>query len=136
MKKNKANFVFRLVLVRRVWREDPSTVVLSNTWIQDLQEARERGLVSPRMYDDFGFFRDRHLFFSAVNVSPSQVWEISDVIECIRWTLKLRHTRTDPLDYSVPGAVSQYFPRSDYSTSDFGTLVEAVAYRGREEDYD
>jgi anaerobic magnesium-protoporphyrin IX monomethyl ester cyclase len=87
-------------------------------------DASKRGIVSPRLYDSFGFFSDPYLFFSGVPLQAEQIWRISDVINLVKWTLRLTDTRREPLAYSIPGAVARFFPRE--SEVDFATLREAV----------
>jgi radical SAM superfamily enzyme YgiQ (UPF0313 family) len=44
------------------------------------QEERERQLVNEAMYDDYGFFRDLYLF-RRVQVGPSDVWDIAEMLD-------------------------------------------------------
>src|SRR5262249_18567114 len=77
------------------------------------EEDRKRGLVNETMYNEYGFFRNLHLFLSGVKLSPRDVWEIEERIGQIQWMASLVATnpRIRPIENAFPEPIAQYFPR-------------------------
>jgi anaerobic magnesium-protoporphyrin IX monomethyl ester cyclase len=92
----------------------------SNLWA----ESRDDGKVSARFYDDFGYFRNPHLFFSAVKISPDEIWKLSEIILTLKWALRAHHKHVQPIAYHVPASVMEWFPKN--FKEGHRTLREAV----------
>ena len=88
-------------------------------------EARAAKLVNASAYEDFGFFTNPYLFFAQNNLSPDQMWEVSDTINTIKWALKAARGSFEPIAYNIPKVLHSTF--GDRSNDGFRTLRDATA---------
>ncbi|MEW6265855.1 MAG: radical SAM protein [Thermodesulfobacteriota bacterium] len=85
----------------------------SRIWI----EFRESEIVHESMYDEYGFFRNLYLFRSGNILKPSEIWELSRVIENIKVLSQLRFPNIKKIDHALPLPIYQYFPENYYDLS-------------------
>jgi radical SAM superfamily enzyme YgiQ (UPF0313 family) len=107
------------VIVRLNWYTQMPGSVL---W----EEDRKREAVGEAMYDDYGFYRDLHLFRSGVKLTPSEVWRVGDIVDKLQLAARARYPeREQTIDFFFPGAIARYFPREtlrDAKTDDTGLI--------------
>jgi len=76
------------------------------------QSEREKLVLTEAMYDEFGFFRNLHFWYSSHRVPPNEAWEIEDLIQEIQWLAHLAHPGKHMIQHSTPWPLARYFPRS------------------------
>jgi anaerobic magnesium-protoporphyrin IX monomethyl ester cyclase len=89
----------------------------SRLWQRDYDE----GLVTPAMYDDYGFFSDLYLFRTAVRLSPREIYDISGTIGSIQAfanAINGRHV----VEHSFPAPIARYFPRESLDSKAAGLV--------------
>ncbi len=72
-------------------------------------KAAIEGKVNASMYDNYGFFRNPYLFFTGVQLSPEEIWDISENITSVINLAKLNDRGEEFIQYRVPEAVRLYF---------------------------
>jgi anaerobic magnesium-protoporphyrin IX monomethyl ester cyclase len=101
------------------------------------QGQREKLVLTEPMYDEFGFFRNLHFWYTSQRVSPSEAWEIEDLILGLQWLAHLAHPGKHMIQHSVSWSLSKYFPRSILNPkSEYAVGLESlrqVAHRSRSE---
>ena len=83
-------------------------------------EARTNELVHESQYDEPGFLRNLALFRSGVTLRPSEIWTISSEIN--EHAARLGGRWRNRVEFGVPPAISQWFPREESSGSDMGLV--------------
>jgi len=81
------------------------------------EDARQRFEVTEAMYDDYGFFRDLHLWHTAITISPSDAWDIVDMIQQLQCISHLTHAGRAMIESAVPAALARYFPQAILPTN-------------------
>jgi anaerobic magnesium-protoporphyrin IX monomethyl ester cyclase len=76
------------------------------------QNLRERFVVSEAMYDEYGFFRNLHFWYSSQQLSPPEAWEVEDLLESLMWLAEVEHPGKRVIQRTVPFLLAKYFPRS------------------------
>ncbi len=84
------------------------------------QADYSNGLITPAMYDDFGFFRDLHLFFSGIHLHPRDIWEIGDIVDQLKILANLRDENQNMIEFALPMPIYQNFPRELWQSEDSG----------------
>jgi len=84
------------------------------------QEEREKQLVNEAMYDDYGFFRDLYLFRAGVQVGPSDVWDITEMLDKMLLVTKVHYRHEEMIEFALPDPIGFYFPRETFSEDDTG----------------
>ncbi len=74
-------------------------------------ESWRRGDVTAAMYNEFGFFRNLHLFRSGVRLSPAEVWEVMDLIQTMHSLVVLAGRPRSTMVYRPPAPIELHFPR-------------------------
>jgi anaerobic magnesium-protoporphyrin IX monomethyl ester cyclase len=82
------------------------------------QEKRDELKVSEAMYDDYGFFRNLHLWYTSQRLSPSEAWEIEDLLQTLVGLAELNHPGKKMIQRSIPIVLAKYFPRSILQADD------------------
>ena len=75
-------------------------------------EARLAERVHQSMYDELGFFRNLYLTRGGIRLSPSQIWEVREFLQHIRWLVSHLHPAEDVMRFGFPPPIAQYFPLS------------------------
>jgi anaerobic magnesium-protoporphyrin IX monomethyl ester cyclase len=79
----------------------------SRLWDEDYRN----GLVTPAMYDDYGFFQNLYLTRLALrNVSPADIYQVAEMIGQLKFVAKLQYGERRMIESAVPDAISLYFP--------------------------
>jgi radical SAM superfamily enzyme YgiQ (UPF0313 family) len=81
-------------------------------------EAWRKGVVTPAMYDEFGFFRDLYLFWTGVRLSPDEIWEVMDVIYTTHSLIVLSGRSKEALTYRPPTAIEINYPHEALNTNE------------------
>ena len=84
------------------------------------EEDRSNQVVNEAMYDRFGFFRDLYLFRSGVQLSPSDIWEITDLLIKLQWLSSLRYQDNPMIEFGIPQQIIENFPKNSISETDSG----------------
>jgi anaerobic magnesium-protoporphyrin IX monomethyl ester cyclase len=84
------------------------------------QEERDKQLVNEAMYDDYGFFRDLYLFRAGVQVGPSDIWEITEMLDKLLLVTKVHYRHDEMIEFALPDPIGLYFPRKTFSENDTG----------------
>jgi anaerobic magnesium-protoporphyrin IX monomethyl ester cyclase len=84
------------------------------------QEEREKQLVNEAMYDDYGFFRDLYLFRAGVQVGPSDVWDITEMLDKLLLVTKVHYRHEEMIEFALPDPIDLYFPKETFSEHDTG----------------
>jgi anaerobic magnesium-protoporphyrin IX monomethyl ester cyclase len=87
------------------------------------EELRQEGKVDLWMYDDFGFFSNKHLFWAGVRLSPQDVKELSNVIRNINAVLLLAKPADDIMQFAPPNWL---FHESTLDFPSHGVLEKGV----------
>lgn len=90
-------------------------------------EAAIAGKVNASMYDNYGFFGNTYLFFSGIQLTPSEIWDISDRLVAVKSLATVNHRGEEMIVYEVPQPVSQNFQKQalgDRSTTALRNLME------------
>ncbi|MEI9989610.1 MAG: radical SAM protein [Rhizomicrobium sp.] len=83
-------------------------------------EAQARGAVTEAMYDDYGFFSDLYLFRSGVNLTPDEIYAISDKVAGVLTLAQVQYPTHNMIEYAFPDPVARYYPRILQSFHDTG----------------
>ena len=85
------------------------------------------------MYDDYGFFRDLYLFRTSCALRPSEIYEIADVADQLRWLSDLPASGRPSIVHHFPTPIAQSFPRARLGGDESGLdNLRAIAHlRGR-----
>lgn len=75
------------------------------------QDFRQKQLVSEAMYDKYGFFKNLYLFRTGVNLMPTEIWEINDMVKQLSWLASLRY-KQKMIFHAMPPQISEQFPRN------------------------
>jgi anaerobic magnesium-protoporphyrin IX monomethyl ester cyclase len=97
------------------------------------QQEREKQLVHEAMYDDYGFFRDLYLFRAGVQVGPSDIWELTEMLDKLLLVTKVHYRHEEMIEFALPDPIGLYFPRQTFSEDDtgLGSLREVSRPRPR-----
>lgn len=76
------------------------------------QDEREKLVVTEAMYDEHGFFRNLHFWYTCQRLSPVEAWEIEDLLQSLLWLSHLAHPGKRMVQHSIPFLLAKYFPRS------------------------
>lgn len=102
------NFAFTLahhfgvtILLQWYWQ-------LPGSYLWD--ESFRKGIVTPAMYNEFGFFRNLYLFTTGNQLSPDEVWEVVDVIETLRSLFLLNGHDQAAIRTRPPAPIEINFP--------------------------
>jgi anaerobic magnesium-protoporphyrin IX monomethyl ester cyclase len=90
-------------------------------------EAAAAGKVNASMYDNYGFFGDMYLFFSGVQLTPAEIWEVSDRLAAVQSLARVNNAGDEMIVYQVPKPVAQGFKRqalADGSATALRNLAE------------
>ncbi len=74
-------------------------------------EAAAAGKVNASLYDNYGFFGDRYLLFSGIQLTPIEIWEISERVAVIQALARVNHINEEMIAYEVPQAILEGFKR-------------------------
>ena len=88
----------------------------SRQWDED----RKNQIVNEAMYDRFGFFRDLYLFRSGVRLLPSEIWEISSLVDKLKWLSSMRYPENEMIEFGFPLPILESYPLEDLSAEDSG----------------
>jgi anaerobic magnesium-protoporphyrin IX monomethyl ester cyclase len=84
------------------------------------QDARDAQLVHEAMYDGYGFFRDLHLFRTSCRLTPSEIYEIADMADQLRWLSELSGRKRPAIIHHFPSPVALGFPRDQLDSDGVG----------------
>ena len=76
------------------------------------QDARREQLLNESMYDEYGFFRNLHLFGTSCRLTPREVWEVGDMLDQLTWVAGLGGRRRPSIEHHFPLPIRDNFPRS------------------------
>lgn len=82
--------------------------------------AHDRGDVTEAMYDDFGFFANLYLFRSGVQLSPEQIYRISERVAGLLTLARAQYPDVRMIEYSFPEPIARYYPRHAMRSDDTG----------------
>lgn len=74
-------------------------------------KAAAEGKVNASIYDNYGFFGNPYLFFSGVQLTPAEIWEVSDRLVAVQALARVNHAGEDMVVYQVPKAIYEHFKR-------------------------
>ncbi len=83
-------------------------------------EARRQQLVHEAMYDDFGFFRNLYLFRTGCQLTPEEIWEVSEMAMQLNMVSRIVGEEGTEIEYHYPAAVVTSFPQEFPDTADTG----------------
>jgi anaerobic magnesium-protoporphyrin IX monomethyl ester cyclase len=89
----------------------------SRLWQQDF----DAGLVTPAMYDDYGFFSDLYLFRVGVKLSPTEILNISNRIASVQKITNSINGR-NVIEHSFPAPIARYFPAEACASKSAGLV--------------
>jgi len=75
------------------------------------EEKRKEGVVHEAQYDDYGFFRNLYLFRSGVQLSPDEIYEISEIMSALSRLSQIHTPEKRMVEYSNPETISTYYPK-------------------------
>lgn len=84
--------------------------------------AAREGKVNASIYDNYGFFRSPYLFFTGVQLTPSEIWEVSDCIEPVLKLSRVNDSGEDFIQYAVPEPVVLHFNRDSIGRNSIESL--------------
>ena len=84
------------------------------------EDAETNELVHESQYDEPGFLRNLALFRSGVTLQPSEIWTISD--EIADHAARLGGRWRNRVEFGVPPAIGQWFPRDHHEETDTGLV--------------
>jgi radical SAM superfamily enzyme YgiQ (UPF0313 family) len=73
-------------------------------------EANARSIVSEAMYDSYGFFRDLYLFRSGVQLTPDEIYEVTELIEPVVRLSRAVYNKSGMVEYAFPESIAVNFP--------------------------
>ncbi len=73
-------------------------------------EARRAERVHESMYDEFGFFRNLYLTRGGIRLSPSEIWEVWEILRQTGWLVSHLHPGETVMRFGLPPPIAQYFP--------------------------
>jgi anaerobic magnesium-protoporphyrin IX monomethyl ester cyclase len=82
--------------------------------------AHTAGMVTEAMYDDFGFFSDLYLFKTGVNLSPDEIYAISERLVGPLTLARIKYPDTSMIEYAFPEPIAKYYPRILRDSNDTG----------------
>jgi anaerobic magnesium-protoporphyrin IX monomethyl ester cyclase len=97
------------------------------------QQERDKLVVTEAMYDDYGFFRNLHLWHSSQRVTPAEAWEVQDLLDAVRWLAHVVHPGRKMVQHSMPWLLSKYYPRSMFTTQGRRVGLESLRQVARPE---
>jgi radical SAM superfamily enzyme YgiQ (UPF0313 family) len=83
-------------------------------------EARRQQLVHEAMYDDFGFFRNLYLFRTGCELTPQEIWEVSEMALQLHAVSRIAGNDGPEIEYHVPPPIATSFPRDFLDAMDDG----------------
>lgn len=96
------------------------------------EDARRAQLVHESMYDDFGFFRDLYLFRTSCRLDPTEIYEIADMTDQLRWLSGLPGQQRPSIVHHFPTPIASNFPRNTLNVEDSGlSNLRAIAKPSR-----
>lgn len=90
----------------------------SRLWDKDRRDE----IVNESMYNDYGFFRDQYLFRSGVKLTPSEIYEIGDMVAQLQFLTAIHSPGRRMIEFTFPRAIYDYYPR-DVVTGEAGGLA-------------
>ena len=84
------------------------------------EEDRGNQLVNEKMYDDYGFFRNLYLFRTGVQVAPSDIWDITDILDKLLLVTRVPYRKEKMIEFALPESIGSYFPLEAFSQHDTG----------------
>jgi anaerobic magnesium-protoporphyrin IX monomethyl ester cyclase len=95
--------------------------------------AQKRGTVTEAMYDEHGFFGDLYLFRSGVNLTPDEIYEVSDKVAAVLKVMRLRYPDVNMIEYAFPEPIAKYYPRflQDFHDTGLASLRQVARPVGR-----
>lgn len=74
-------------------------------------ERRKQGVVHEAHYDDFGFFKNLYLFRTGVNLTPDEIYEVSDMVSPVVAMSSIHKQEKRMVEYAFPEPISMFYPR-------------------------
>jgi anaerobic magnesium-protoporphyrin IX monomethyl ester cyclase len=74
------------------------------------EQMRKEGVVHEAQYDDYGFFRNLYLFRTGVQLTPDEIFEISEIMSAITKLSQIHTPEKRMVEYSNPEPISTYYP--------------------------
>lgn len=90
------------------------------------QDERDKLVLTEAMYDEYGFFRNLHMWYSSQRLSPAEAWEIEDLLQALLWLAHLAHPGKRMIQHTIPFLLAKYFPRSILKPSSHGVGLESL----------
>jgi radical SAM superfamily enzyme YgiQ (UPF0313 family) len=78
-------------------------------------DYRNKELVHEAMYDKVGFFRNLYLFRLGNQLSPTEMWDISQSIHVAKVLSRLKYQNKQMIEHSLPLPIYSSFPRIRYN---------------------
>lgn len=75
------------------------------------EEKRKEGVVHEAQYDDYGFFRNLYLFRSGVQLTPDEIYEISEILSPITRLSQIHTPEKRLVEYAYPEPIFRNYPR-------------------------
>lgn len=79
----------------------------SRLWDKD----RRAEIVNESMYNDYGFFRDHYLFRSGVKLTPSEIYEVGDMVAQLQFLAAIHSPGRRMIEFTFPRAIYENYPR-------------------------
>lgn len=76
-------------------------------------KAEKEQIVSPAMYDHYGFFRNLYIFRSGVKLLPKDIWDISRMIEEVRGFAELTYPNRVMIEHAIPVPIYENFTEKE-----------------------
>ncbi len=76
------------------------------------EEEKGKHVVTQAMYNEFGFFRNLHLFHSSMSLSPKEIYALEDMILQLQWLANLAYPQANMIQHSVAEPLLAYYPRN------------------------
>ncbi len=83
------------------------------------EKSRKTARVTEAMYDEYGFFRNLHLWHSSHRITPKQAWEIEEMILTYQWLGLFAYPDTCLIMHAIPEQLKTYFPRNILSPNGY-----------------
>ena len=87
-------------------------------------DYRKKEIVNESMYDNFGYFRNLYLFRSANNLKPSEIWEISRLIQTLKVLSSLAYPKKQMIEHSLPLSIYENYPEESFNVKDIFNKVQ------------
>ncbi len=82
------------------------------------EDQRKNEVLHEALYDDYGFFKNNHLFRSGIQLKPSEVHEVMTIIENLKMLSGRNVNGLDMIQNSDPDPIMQFYPdHSAFNTS-------------------